>query len=257
MFNFLYILPFINTQSICDKYTSLLLKNNTSENQLTLLTLLVNTVVIGNYTSDALVNVPGILANGIVNGENVSLLDFFTGKNPTTNENDIPTKVNFLDDGGAIPLLLNKPANGTTSRQYFLLTHLYQFFGNLLGCSMQSSNNSFKNYQGDNSMYQVHKFMNLNHNQVSYFIQQVGLSAQSFGVSNDDISSISNTLGNLFNYKCLKPIPLINNQTSLQSICTKDNCPINSNSECKVSTSDSLKLSSNSLLIVFSILVFL
>lgn len=27
------------------------------------------------------------------------------------------TNVNFLDDGGAAPLMLNKPANGTTSRQ--------------------------------------------------------------------------------------------------------------------------------------------
>ena len=33
---------------VCDYYTTALLKNNTAENQLTLLTLLVNTVVIGN-----------------------------------------------------------------------------------------------------------------------------------------------------------------------------------------------------------------
>lgn len=36
--------------SICDYYTTALLKENTAENQLTLLTLLVNTVVIGNCT---------------------------------------------------------------------------------------------------------------------------------------------------------------------------------------------------------------
>ncbi len=35
---------------ICDYYTTALLKNNTAENQMTLLTLLVNTVVIGNCT---------------------------------------------------------------------------------------------------------------------------------------------------------------------------------------------------------------
>lgn len=33
---------------ICDYYTTAVLKNNTAENQLTLLTVLVNTVVIGN-----------------------------------------------------------------------------------------------------------------------------------------------------------------------------------------------------------------
>lgn len=42
--------------SICDYYTKALLKNNTAENQATLLTLVVNTVVIGNcqYTSTQL-----------------------------------------------------------------------------------------------------------------------------------------------------------------------------------------------------------
>lgn len=34
--------------SICDYYTTALLKNNTAANQLTLLTLVVNTAVIGN-----------------------------------------------------------------------------------------------------------------------------------------------------------------------------------------------------------------
>lgn len=34
--------------SICDKYTKALLMNNTAANQATLLTLIVNTVVIGN-----------------------------------------------------------------------------------------------------------------------------------------------------------------------------------------------------------------
>ncbi len=36
--------------SICDYYTTALLKNNTAANQLGLLTVLVNTVVIGNCT---------------------------------------------------------------------------------------------------------------------------------------------------------------------------------------------------------------
>jgi hypothetical protein len=40
-----------NGTSICDYYTTALLKNNTAENQKTLLTLVVNTAVIGNCTS--------------------------------------------------------------------------------------------------------------------------------------------------------------------------------------------------------------
>lgn len=37
-----------NDTSICDYYTKALLKDNTAENQYTVLTLIVNTVVIGN-----------------------------------------------------------------------------------------------------------------------------------------------------------------------------------------------------------------
>lgn len=37
-------------QSICDKYTVALLKNNTASNQLTLVTLLVKTAALGNFT---------------------------------------------------------------------------------------------------------------------------------------------------------------------------------------------------------------
>lgn len=37
-----------NGTSICDYYTTALLKNNTAENQYTVLNLVVNTVVIGN-----------------------------------------------------------------------------------------------------------------------------------------------------------------------------------------------------------------
>lgn len=40
--------------SICDYYTTALLKNNTAANQLTVLTLVVNTAVIGNCKSQRL-----------------------------------------------------------------------------------------------------------------------------------------------------------------------------------------------------------
>jgi len=40
---------FAQNVSLCDKYTTALLTNNTATNQYTLLTLLVNTVVIGAF----------------------------------------------------------------------------------------------------------------------------------------------------------------------------------------------------------------
>jgi len=82
-----------------------LLKNNTATNQYTLLTLLVNTVGIGNFTGPgttnptlpgSLVNVPGILAPGMYNGEHVNLAPYFSGALKSTNRNNMPTSVNFL-----------------------------------------------------------------------------------------------------------------------------------------------------------------
>lgn len=214
--------------SLCDKYTTALLKDNTAENQMTLLILVVNTAVIGNYTAPNVgIIVPGILANGSFNGEDVNLLPFFSGELETSNVNDIPSKVNFLDGGGAKPIQMNMPAADTTSNQYFLLVHLYQLFGSLLGCSMQNSSSVFKPYSGDISMYTVHKFMKLNAAQVGYFIHQVGLSAASFGVSKEDVTTIGTALTTLFNQKCTKAVPLTpQSQPEAQSVCTADDCTL-------------------------------
>lgn len=47
----------------------------------------------------------------------------------------------------------------------FLLTHLYTFFGALLGCSMYGKG-AFPSYMGHGSMYEVHSFMDLDAAQV-------------------------------------------------------------------------------------------
>ncbi|KAJ2975640.1 hypothetical protein NUW58_g8300 [Xylaria curta] len=156
--------------SVCDYYTTALLKENTANNQATLLTLVVNTVAIGNYTEPNVgIKVPGILASGQYNGADVNLLPYFTGELASTNRGgDKAVSVNFLDDGGAEPLKNNKPANSENSSQYFLLTHLYQFFGSLLGCSQQGMP-GFDAYTATPSMYNVHKFMDLDEAEVGYW----------------------------------------------------------------------------------------
>lgn len=142
-----------NGTSICDYYTTALLKNNTAANQATLLTLIVNTAVIGNCKSYVLspllllrlpcllmilcsqvwlalltppvdtkpnvgVSVPGILAKGMYNGTAVNLLPYFNGGLASTNRGgDSGVSVNFLDGGGAAPLMENKPANDDSSMQ--------------------------------------------------------------------------------------------------------------------------------------------
>ena len=104
--------------SICDYYTTALLKEDTPANQYTLLTLLVNTAVIGNYTMPNVgVALPGILAPATYNGEAVSLLKYFNGCLFSTNTNGMPSSVNFLDGGGAAALMQDLPAFTMSSNQ--------------------------------------------------------------------------------------------------------------------------------------------
>ncbi|KAI0543513.1 hypothetical protein F4679DRAFT_568386 [Xylaria curta] len=220
--------------SICDYYTTALLKDNTADNQATLLTLVVNTVVIGNYTQPNVgIKVAGILAPGTYNGTDVNLLPYFTGDLASSNRGgDQGVSVNFLDDGGAEPLKNNKPANTESSSQYFLLTHLYQFFGSLLGCSKQGMP-GFDAYSGHASMYEVHKFMALDPYEVGYFITQVGLAASSFGVADSDVQAVGEALISLFDYRCAPPTAVIPSQgAQLQAICIADTCPLSANATC-------------------------
>lgn len=126
----------------------------------------------------------------------------------------------------------NKPANGTDSAQYRLLTHLYSYFGVLLGCTMVG-NDGFPAYGGSNSQYDVHKFMALDANEVGYFIQQVGLSAASFGVTEDDVTAVGTALNSTFGARCAPPAMVIpDTEAEPQSICIAEDCPLAANSTC-------------------------
>lgn len=218
--------------SICDKYTTALLKENNATNQYTLLTLLVNTVVIGNYTQPNMNAVPGILAKGQYMGQDVDLLPYFNGMLASSNRGgSAGVSINFLDGGGAEPLKKNMPANDENSNQYLLLTHLYQFFGSLLGCS-QYGMTGFPKYSG-HSMASAHAFMNLDPSEVGYFITQVGLAAASFGVAADDITTVAGALNKLFGYRCSPPATVIKEQgPTLNSICQAEMCPLDPNAQC-------------------------
>lgn len=92
----------------------------------------------------------------------------------------------------------------------------------------------FDAYKGDASMYQVHKFMDLDYYQVTYFVTQVGLAAASFGVAKDDITAVATALNSLFNVRCAPATTVIKAQGSaLQSICidTKT-CPLAADGVC-------------------------
>jgi len=93
----------------------------------------------------------------------------------------------------------------------------------------------FSLYQGDVSMYETHKFMNLGSAQNGYFITQVALSAKSFGVTDQDVALVGTALTNLFEYKCSQPISLQGQlPKALQSICVADDCQLDKNPMCPI-----------------------
>lgn len=109
---------------------------------------------------------------------------------------------------------------------------MYEYFGTLLGCSTQGAA-AFPSYEGAGSQYQVHKFMDLSYAEVSYFIQQVGLSAASFGVADADVTAVGMSLNSAFNYKCAPAATIVPSQgAQLQSICIGEECPLAANSTC-------------------------
>lgn len=114
----------------------------------------------------------------------------------------------------------------------FLLTHLYEFFGSLLGCSMQGMT-GFAAYNGDPSMFKVHRFMNLDPNQLGYFVQQVALAGASFGVAKEDLEGVGTALNQLFGLRCAPPVEVIKSQgPQLQAICVQQSCPLSPDAVC-------------------------
>lgn len=105
--------------SICDYYAAAALGQSNSSTQYTLLTLLVNTALVGNYSNSSTSHVPGILAsNATINGTSVNLLPYFDGTLASSNRGGkVGKSINFLDDGGAAPLKENKPSNSPNSNQ--------------------------------------------------------------------------------------------------------------------------------------------
>lgn len=113
-----------------------------------------------------------------------------------------------------------------------LLTHLYEFFGTLLGCSTQGMP-GFEPYNGDPSMFNVHRFMHLDPNQLGYFVQQVALAAASFGVAEADIEAVGMALNMLFGLRCAPPVEVAKGEgPQLQAICIAESCPLAPEAVC-------------------------
>lgn len=106
--------------TICDYYTPIVTgKHNSAASQQELMLKITHTFILGNYTHPNVgIPVHGIAAPGTFDGKEVNMLPYFVGGYASTNDGGPHGVVkNFLDDGGAVPLSMNKPADGTHSNQ--------------------------------------------------------------------------------------------------------------------------------------------
>jgi hypothetical protein len=184
--------------SICVKYTKALFDgSDTPENEIILITALVNMAFFGNEV------VPGILS------DQGGLSHYFNGSGRTTNRENAAVKVNFLDGAPQLSwtftpeavatAAVNRRNSRNSTNTSFLLDHLSQFFGALLGCSTAGG---FPLYTGLTDMYELHKFMFLTDAQVTFFIAQFDLAASLLGVSTADVNTIAGLLDSVFNRRC-------------------------------------------------------
>ncbi|KAG9236103.1 hypothetical protein BJ875DRAFT_372831 [Amylocarpus encephaloides] len=222
--------------SICDFYAEKLFGNNTALTQRLVQTHILNTAIIGNYTSPNVgVSVTGIAPVSIFNGTEVNLLKYFDAALYSTNDGKTNAGVAklFLDDGGPTPISMNMASNGNVnSAQYILLTHVWEYFGVLLNCSKQGTDASSPSYAGNPSMYEVHKYMNLDPYEQGWFVRQLALAAASIGFSSEDTSIWFNTMTGLFSSRCSPPTVVLPGEPELQAICIHDSCPLAANANC-------------------------
>ena len=79
------------------------------------------------------------------------------------------------------------------------------------------------------------RYMDLNYWEVSYFIEQVVLAVQSFGMEEPDVDYTRTGLNQTFGYRCSPPAAVIPASAGpqLQAICADVNsCPLAENANC-------------------------
>ncbi|KAL7931221.1 hypothetical protein V8C35DRAFT_119822 [Trichoderma chlorosporum] len=215
-------------ESICDYYATQRYGGNNSTTQL----LLVQSIVTLAYAGSAGIPNPidnntGIFNQGNFDGIDVYLRPWFDGSKATTNLNNQPVGIDWLDGGATGPLMafLNGSANSVnidnSTNQYRLFTHWFTAFGFVYGCSLASKFPRTADAGGPISMAYVHKFMNLNQTDIGYFIEQITLASKYFGFSDEDAQTLDTFMNARYNVRCAPPV---NGQ--LYSICFADECPL-------------------------------
>ncbi|RFU80895.1 hypothetical protein TARUN_1312 [Trichoderma arundinaceum] len=215
-------------ESICDYYAT----QRYGESNITTQLLLVQSIVTLAYAGSAgLPNPPddgtGIFNKGRFDGIDVYLRPWFDGSKATTNLNNQPVGIDWLDGGATGPLLsfLNGSTNAVdidkSTNQFRLFTHWFVAFGFVYGCSSAPKFPRTADSGGPLSMAYVHKFMNLNQTHIGYFIDQLTVASKYFGFSDEDAQTLETYMNARYNVRCAPPI---NGQ--LFSICFADECPL-------------------------------
>ncbi|KAI3335295.1 hypothetical protein F4824DRAFT_501260 [Ustulina deusta] len=222
----------------CDFYTQKTIGEPTAANQQLLMTLVLHSALLGPYSQYNTVPVDdftGALHPREYRGSYVDLNGYFNGGLASANTGKSTGEaVNFLDDGGLPLARESKPGNGnTTSHQYTFFTHVYSYFGTFLGCSTLGGS-EFPAYAGKASMYEVHKYMDLNAAEMGYFVEQAVKGLVSFGFSKADAQFVNATLDAKFNERCAPAEAIIPPSAGpqLQAICIAPDCALAANDTC-------------------------
>ncbi|KAI1429664.1 hypothetical protein F5Y12DRAFT_329701 [Xylaria sp. FL1777] len=217
-----------STGSICDYYAIRRFGKNSSDTQFMLMQSIVALAFGGGATlSNASDDSTGILNPGLFNGSAINLRPWFDGSKATTNLNNQAVGINWLDDGAQEPLMAF--LNGTTDtveldgqkNEYRLFAHFYSAFGRIYGCTLTEGFPRANDSGNPISPAYVHKFMNLNQTNLGYFIDQLIMASEYYGLSKDDASTLSTFFNSRYNVRCA---PAINGQ--LYSICQAPECPL-------------------------------
>jgi hypothetical protein len=121
-------------EPMCDKYTTQILGSNEPRKQRLLMSLFVNTALVGNYTTPNVgVAVNGIMWPGQWGGESVDLRPWFNGEltssNPCPDDCGQGVSVNWLDGGGPAALRQNLTSFVQSTNQLYASTQ--SCFGNV------------------------------------------------------------------------------------------------------------------------------
>ncbi|KAK9446504.1 uncharacterized protein V1518DRAFT_423680 [Limtongia smithiae] len=224
--------------TVCDYYAEKIGGSNTVETEKLVMALVLHSSLLGpysKYNSVPIADFTGALVPTVFNGEYVDLRDYFNGGYASTNTGGSSgVAVNFWDDGGIEAAMQTLPGNGNaTANQDRFFNHVYSYFGTFLGCSFIGSV-ELPAYIGKASMYEVHKFMDLNYAELGYFIDQAVRGLLSIGFTVSDAQYINATLNAVFGERCSQPAAIIPPSAGpqLQAICIADDCPLALNSTC-------------------------